>query len=224
MNFYENDFREFFNKHDVDTEAFVAKIEELFPLFKSIAEQMGFDISINDDLEEVLCHLRDVYSYGMSGGFSGFIYYYETSEFFDRHCDEIIKHYENMIQDLGHKNFDEMLSSFTNGGNYIYDELINGTGLERLKNDLVWGYVESYTFYLFDTELDFFEDCFDEKISKEELKVAIENRDNEFVIDFLEFNKHIGWNKSDFIELKECAENCNNKEIIEAINNSGLIE
>ncbi len=58
----------------------------------------------------------------------------------------------------------------------------------------------------------------------EELKVAIENSDNEFVIDFLEFNKHIGWNKSDFIELKECAENCNNKEIIEAINNSGLIE
>ncbi|WP_104722747.1 hypothetical protein [Helicobacter mesocricetorum] len=65
MNFYENDFREFFNKHDVDTEAFVAKIEELFPLFKSMAEQMGFDISINDDLEEVLCHLRDVYSYGI---------------------------------------------------------------------------------------------------------------------------------------------------------------
>ena len=73
--------------------------------------------------------------------------------------------------------------------------------------------------------MNFYEnDCFDEKISKEELKVAIENRDNEFVIDFLEFNKHIGWNKSDFIELKECAENCNKKEITAAINNSGLIE
>ncbi len=39
--------------------------------------------------------------------------------------------------------------------------------------------------------MNFYEnDCFDEKISKEELKVAIENRDNEFVIDFLEFNKN----------------------------------
>ena len=53
--------------------------------------------------------------------------------------------------------------------------------------------------------MNFYEnDCFDEKISKEELKVAIENRDNEFVIDFLEFKKHIGCKKSDIKQLKEC--------------------
>ena len=46
-----------------------------------------------DDLDEV----KDVANHGCGGGVSGFIYYYETSKFFDDYEDEI----EEILFDLG---------------------------------------------------------------------------------------------------------------------------
>jgi len=74
-----------------------------------------------DDLEEV----KDVANHGCSGGVSGFIYYYETSKFFDDYEDEI----EEILFDLGI------------GHNTKEDETIR-----QLKNNAVWAVVEYYCF------------------------------------------------------------------------------
>ena len=74
-----------------------------------------------DDLDEV----KDVARHGCEGGVSGFIYYYETSKFFDEHEDEI----EEILFDLGieHKSKD-------------FDTI------RQLKNNAVWAVVEYYCF------------------------------------------------------------------------------
>ena len=161
-NFYEQNFEELFGEKEVDTEAFVEKIKEYCPLFEEIANQMGYsDIySDKDDLVSVLQEMNTIYHHGCSCGISGFIYYNETEEFFDENSSEIIDSYKDMADSLG-ESFDEMVSNFRNGGDYIIDLLEGGN---RLKNDLVWGYLEYKTGELFDSDFEEFEDCFKEKV------------------------------------------------------------
>ena len=61
-----------------------------------------------------------------------------------------------MADSLG-ESFDEMVSNFQNGGDYIIDLLEGGS---RLKNDLVWGYLENKVGYLFDSNFEEFEKYF----------------------------------------------------------------
>ena len=157
-NFYEQNFEELFREKEVDTEAFVEKIKEYCPLFEEIANQMGYsDIySDKDDLVSVLQEMNTIYHHGCSCGISGFIYYNETEEFFDENSSEIIDSYKDMADSLG-ESFDEMVSNFRNGGDYIIDLLEGGS---RLKNDLVWGYLENKVGYLFDSNFEEFEKYF----------------------------------------------------------------
>ena len=74
-----------------------------------------------DDIEEC----RDVMNHGCSGGVSGFIYYCETSQFFDDYETEI----EGILYDLG----------------YIHNFKQDDTASIRLlKNAAVWAVVEYY--------------------------------------------------------------------------------
>ena len=59
--------------------------------------------------------------------------------------------------------------------------------------------------------------------SIEDMIEAVENGDNEAVLGFLDENEHIGWSENDFIQLRQSAEYCENEEILDAIDNSGLI-
>jgi hypothetical protein len=69
--------------------------------------------------------LKDVATYGCQGGVSGFIYYSETSKFFDEYEDEIYDY----LNDCGFsmKHFAE-----------------DGSTIATLKNDMVWCVVEMW--------------------------------------------------------------------------------
>tara|TARA_Y100000748_G_scaffold56576_1_gene45009 strand:- start:424 stop:723 length:300 start_codon:yes stop_codon:yes gene_type:complete len=70
--------------------------------------------------------LRDIAEYGCeSGCASGFIYYYETSAFFDRHGEEIEDYMEQML-----------------GETYLADFASRSDSMKHLKNALVWAFVE----------------------------------------------------------------------------------
>ena len=157
-NFYEQDFEELFDENEVDIEAFIKKIKEYIPLFDEIATQMGYNNIYTDkyDLMYVLKEMDTIYHHGCSSGICGFIYYNETEQFFDKNKEEIINSYRELARDLG-ENFDAMVSHFNNGGNYIL-ELLEGNN--RLKNDLVWGYLENKVGYLFDSNFEEFEKYF----------------------------------------------------------------
>ena len=158
-NFYEQDFEELFDENEVDITAFIQKIKEYIPLFDEIVIQMGYnnEIYINKyDLMEVLKEMDTIYNHGCSSGICGFIYYNETEKFFDKNRDEIIDSYKDMADNLG-ESFDEMVSNFRNGGDYIIDLLEGGS---RLKNDLVWGYLENKVGCLFDSDFKEFEKYF----------------------------------------------------------------
>lgn len=158
-NFYEQDFEGLFDENEVDTEAFIKKIKEYIPLFDEIIIQMGYCSEIyadKYDLLEVLKEMDTIYHHGCSSGISGFIYYNETEKFFDENRDEIIDSYKDMADNLG-ESFDTMVSNFRNGGEYVIDLLEGGS---RLKNDLVWGYLENKVGYLFDSNFEEFEKYF----------------------------------------------------------------
>ena len=74
-----------------------------------------------DDANEI----KDVAAYGCAGGVSGFIYYSETSKFFDEYEDEIYDY----LNDAGFS-----MKNFVHSGSTI----------STLKNDLVWCVVEMY--------------------------------------------------------------------------------
>ena len=67
--------------------------------------------------------IKDVARYGCEGGVSGFIYYSETSKFFDECEDEIYDY----LNDCGYS-----MKNFVHSGSTI----------STLKNDLVWCAVE----------------------------------------------------------------------------------
>lgn len=157
--FYEQDFEGLFDENAVDIRAFIKKIKEYIPLFDKIVIQMGYNKEIYTnkyDLIEVLNEMDTIYHHGCSSGICGFIYYNETEKFFDENRDEIIDSYKDMADNLG-ESFDKMVSNFRNGGDYIIDLLEGGS---RLKNDLVWGYLETKVGYLFDSNFEEFEKYF----------------------------------------------------------------
>ena len=74
-----------------------------------------------DDADEI----KDVANYGCAGGVNGFIYYSETSKFFDEYEDEIYDY----LNDAGFS-----MKNFVHSGSTI----------STLKNDLVWCAVECW--------------------------------------------------------------------------------
>ena len=74
-----------------------------------------------DDADEI----KDVANYGCSGGVSGFIYYSETSKFYDEYEDEILDY----LSDCGVT---------------IRDLCTNDDTITTLKNSLVWCVVECW--------------------------------------------------------------------------------
>ena len=80
-----------------------------------------------DDLDEV----KDVARYGCGGGVSGFIYYYETKNFFDEYEEEI----EQQLYEIYGDDYLKEITSLPS----VHD-------LCNFKNHCVWVIVEDYCF------------------------------------------------------------------------------
>ena len=78
-----------------------------------------------DDRFDCIEECRDVMNHGCSGGVTGFIYYVETSEFYDLYSDEI----EEILYDIGYIH------------NFNRDDTVS---IKQLKNAAVWAVVEYY--------------------------------------------------------------------------------
>lgn len=74
--------------------------------------------------------LADLSNHGAQGGFSGMIYYTETTALYDKYCDDIWEMLEEDRESYGNSNCLELVASF-NGANYVSND-------EQLKNLLVW--------------------------------------------------------------------------------------
>ena len=69
--------------------------------------------------------IKDVATYGCSGGVSGFIYYSENEKFFDEYEDEIYDYLSDC-------------------GRLLKDYVDVDSTIRSLKNDLVWAVVEAW--------------------------------------------------------------------------------
>ena len=74
-------------------------------LQKAVVEQLGVD---EDDLQTIL---KDICNHGAAGGVSGFIYYSETTEFYQANKADIVRLAGNMASELG-INLSEMIAGF----------------------------------------------------------------------------------------------------------------
>lgn len=81
-----------------------------------------------DNKEEIENTLSDVSNHGAGGGFNGFIYYTETSKFYDENEEIIWQALEQDVEDFGHKNVLEMISTFNT----------DVTDISTFKNLLAW--------------------------------------------------------------------------------------
>ena len=82
-----------------------------------------------DDLDEI----KDVANHGCSGGISGFIYYNETLDFFNKHQEDI----EDTLHVLIGDNYIEVLSRH-------HKDATNVITMSQLINKMVWVIVEDY--------------------------------------------------------------------------------
>ena len=78
-----------------------------------------------DDMDEI----KDVADHGCEGGVSGFIYYSETSKFFDEYQEEI----EEELEDTMGENYLRMIAEAPTVNN-----------IRTLKNFMVWSVVSCY--------------------------------------------------------------------------------
>jgi hypothetical protein len=85
------------------------------------------------DTEFDIDELKDIATYGMSGGVGGFIYYHETTKAFDDNDDEI----QDYLSDWVHDN----KPGYDNEGSFAYFGR-ECEDITQLKNKLVWAYVE----------------------------------------------------------------------------------
>ena len=88
-----------------------------------------------DDIAEV----KDVANHGCAAGVSGFIYYNETLDFFNKHQADI----EETLQALLGDNYIEVLSSHTDN-KVVSNPNNNIVSMTQLINKMVWVIVEDY--------------------------------------------------------------------------------
>ena len=77
-------------------------------LINAVIENLGYD---NQNDPELIEQLKNITSHGINGGFGGFIYYSETTSFFNENRKEIIELVKDMSLSLG-DGMIEMVASF----------------------------------------------------------------------------------------------------------------
>lgn len=83
-------------------------MSNLTELQQAVINQLGYD-ELNKD---VASELKNIANYGIDGGFTGFIYYSETCQFFDDNKELIMAQLLEDRCSIGYSSITEMLSSF----------------------------------------------------------------------------------------------------------------
>jgi hypothetical protein len=120
-------------------------------LFKAVIKQLGFENTQDEYFQETI---SDICAHGADCGFSGFIYYHETTEFFDKNKKEIIALAKEQSSEFGMGLLEFIASNNCLNGNYLIDEIgeiifsdhdIDES--EQVKNALSWYALEEAARY-----------------------------------------------------------------------------
>lgn len=125
----------------------------LTKLQKAVIEQMGYDVKTDkDDYMEIFRNLRNA-----SDGYSGFIYYSDTINFYKKNKKLIIEHLKQLSQDLG-QNFLDTIKGFNcfrdsditidDIGEIIYGNKTKNSYYTNVANALSWYALEETAFEL----------------------------------------------------------------------------
>lgn len=125
----------------------------LTKLQKAVIEQMGYDVKKDkDDYMEIFRNLRNA-----SDGYSGFIYYSDTINFYKKNKKLIIEHLKQLSQDLG-QNFLDTIKGFNcfrdsditidDIGEIIYGNNTKNSYYTDVANALSWYALEETAFEL----------------------------------------------------------------------------
>ena len=109
------------NDSALSTELIKSAIKQHSGLFR------GSKHAQREKLTGLLEEFKDVLRYGVSGGFSGFIYYVETEDFYNRNEDDIEDYLNELADALCHQ------SSLA---------MIGGSTIQQYKNNATWCIVE----------------------------------------------------------------------------------
>lgn len=114
----------------------------------AVLDQLGIDYTDHGSelsiTEEGLQKLRDIANYGIDGGFSGFIYYSETTEFARNNLEEIKSSLSSLCSELGEDVFESMrswgcLRSYELTAWEIAEAIYNdGEWADQVLNALAW--------------------------------------------------------------------------------------
>lgn len=110
-------------------------------LENAVIEQLGY-VVYDQEVREILA---DVNNHGASGGVSGFIYYHETVDFFDKNKESIMALAKDMADEFGYTSTYEMIKGFNClNNNYSLDEIvevlhgIDNDASTQVKNAMSW--------------------------------------------------------------------------------------
>lgn len=92
-------------------------------LQQAVITQLGY--SWNNPCQDLVDTLEDIRNHGIDGGFSGFIYYTETSQFALEHGKEIWAAVKSLSDDLGEAPLDLIQSFNCLNGLYDQDEILD---------------------------------------------------------------------------------------------------
>ena len=125
----------------------------LTKLQKAVIEQMGYDVKTDkDDYMEEFRNLRNA-----SDGYSGFIYYSDTINFYKKNKKLIIEHLKQLSEDLGQNFLDTIkgFNCFRNSditiddiGEIIYGNKTKNSYYTDVANALSWYALEETAFEL----------------------------------------------------------------------------
>lgn len=91
-----------------------------------------------DSMEDLQNTIKDIASHGIDGGFHGFIYYKETSDFHDKNEGLLWETLEEDAKDFGYKTPMEFVGTFKT----------EASDITTLKNVISWYVVEKVAFEL----------------------------------------------------------------------------
>ena len=174
-NLYEIDFYNLEEENSIesiDTRKFIANLEERgYELAEQIFARLGTCKQDIDrmDIIKVLQDCWEIYNHGINCGYGKFVYYNDTSEFFDEYPDTFIEYVENEAKELFFNSKNPLCQFFAmldNGDEYIHD-LMEGFPVNKWKNDIVWMYVENFINRLMEDDAKVFVTCIKFKEKKD---------------------------------------------------------
>jgi len=118
----------------------------------AIVNQLGLSFT---EVDELMATLNDIHSYGIEGGFGGFIYYSDTVAFAEQNKSDILEIARDMADSLGEDGPYSLIAGFAClGDGYTADSVADAINDEdhedrtQVLNAMAWFAAEEFAHYM----------------------------------------------------------------------------